>query len=234
MPCWRHWGLLSQPQLVPPLGRSFEGRDCLGESATWLSPPHIVLRSSEKAPFLRRRRRPLPLFRAHRPYYYRARYYDPIRSRFVSEDPIGFAGGLNPYQYAQGSPTGYADPEGLSPKPLPPGQTRPRECKSAERKVCESQCGSRGVQSCKVSQTWRLTRFKDGLAQWEWKDGPMSCSCNDDGDVCPTTLPRVTPEKLRDAWNQFNDYMQENTPAPSRQPNGSYPAPVPWGVPVFP
>jgi hypothetical protein len=31
---------------------------------------------------------------------YRARYYDPIRSRFVSEDPIGLAGGLHAFAYA--------------------------------------------------------------------------------------------------------------------------------------
>ena len=30
-------------------------------------------------------------------YYYRARYYDPAAGRFISEDPIGFFGGLNKY-----------------------------------------------------------------------------------------------------------------------------------------
>jgi RHS repeat-associated protein len=33
-------------------------------------------------------------------YYYRARYYDPAVGRFVSEDPIGLAGGVNFYVYA--------------------------------------------------------------------------------------------------------------------------------------
>jgi RHS repeat-associated protein len=32
-------------------------------------------------------------------YYYRARYYDPRLGRFISEDPIRFAGGLNFYTY---------------------------------------------------------------------------------------------------------------------------------------
>jgi RHS repeat-associated protein len=31
--------------------------------------------------------------------YYRARYYDPTRSRFVGEDPIGLRGGLNLFAY---------------------------------------------------------------------------------------------------------------------------------------
>ena len=30
-------------------------------------------------------------------YYYRARYYDPRLGRFLSEDPIGFWGGVNFY-----------------------------------------------------------------------------------------------------------------------------------------
>jgi RHS repeat-associated protein len=45
-------------------------------------------------------------------YYYRARYYDPILKRFVSEDPIGLAGGLNLYGYVGGSPTNLIDPTG--------------------------------------------------------------------------------------------------------------------------
>jgi RHS repeat-associated protein len=44
---------------------------------------------------------------------YRARYYDPVRSRFVNEDPIGFAGGSNFYLYAGGNPIILVDPLGL-------------------------------------------------------------------------------------------------------------------------
>jgi RHS repeat-associated protein len=32
-------------------------------------------------------------------YYYRARYYDPIIGRFISEDPNGFGAGVNFYAY---------------------------------------------------------------------------------------------------------------------------------------
>ncbi len=49
-------------------------------------------------------------------YYYRARYYDPVRQRFISEDPIGFYGeDLNLYAYARNSPTNLTDPSGLCP-----------------------------------------------------------------------------------------------------------------------
>ncbi|MCL7377079.1 RHS repeat-associated core domain-containing protein [Streptomyces sp. 35G-GA-8] len=47
--------------------------------------------------------------------YYRNRYYDPETGRFISQDPIGYAGGTNLYQYALSSPTTYTDPSGNNP-----------------------------------------------------------------------------------------------------------------------
>ncbi|MER6999031.1 RHS repeat-associated core domain-containing protein [Streptomyces sp. NPDC000410] len=47
--------------------------------------------------------------------YYRNRYYDPETGRFISQDPIGHAGGTNLYQYALSSPTTYTDPTGNNP-----------------------------------------------------------------------------------------------------------------------
>jgi len=49
-------------------------------------------------------------------YYYRARYYDPSIGRFISEDPIRYAGGsLNFYAYAGNDPVDYIDAFGTSP-----------------------------------------------------------------------------------------------------------------------
>ena len=36
--------------------------------------------------------------------YMRNRYYDPRSRRFISEDPIGLAGGINVYGFADGGP----------------------------------------------------------------------------------------------------------------------------------
>ena len=47
-------------------------------------------------------------------YYYRARYYHPALHRFVSEDPIAFAGGINFYTYVGNSPLSHIDPLGLA------------------------------------------------------------------------------------------------------------------------
>ena len=47
-------------------------------------------------------------------YFYRARYYDPSTGRFLSEDPIGFDGGVNWYAYTNNEPVLFLDPYGTS------------------------------------------------------------------------------------------------------------------------
>ncbi|HZZ80442.1 MAG TPA: RHS repeat-associated core domain-containing protein [Gemmataceae bacterium] len=52
-------------------------------------------------------------------YLNRNRYYDPATGRFVSNDPIGLAGGLNLQQYAP-NPIQWIDPQGLARCPCDP------------------------------------------------------------------------------------------------------------------
>jgi RHS repeat-associated protein len=53
-------------------------------------------------------------------YYYRARYYSPELQRFISEDPIGLAGGdINYFTYVWNTPCAWSDPLGLDPKEYP-------------------------------------------------------------------------------------------------------------------
>jgi RHS repeat-associated protein len=55
-------------------------------------------------------------------YYMRARYYDPSVGRFISEDPIGFAGGdINLYGYVLDDPVNLVDPFGLQMIGVRPG-----------------------------------------------------------------------------------------------------------------
>ncbi len=56
-------------------------------------------------------------------YYMRARWYDTKTGRFLSEDPIGLAGGINPYPYAGSDPVNGWDPAGLDHdcRPVPNG-----------------------------------------------------------------------------------------------------------------
>lgn len=46
-------------------------------------------------------------------YYNRARFYDPLQGRFLSQDPLGFnAGDSNLYRYVGNSPANATDPTG--------------------------------------------------------------------------------------------------------------------------
>ena len=64
--------------------------------------------------------------------YYRTRYYDPNVGRFISEDVIGFAGGINFYDYVENNPALLTDPFGLAP-----------ECKPGPNDPCQkyNDCG---------------------------------------------------------------------------------------------
>ena len=55
--------------------------------------------------------------------YMRNRWYDPQTGRFLTQDPIGLAGGVNLYAYAGNNPIAYTDPFGLCPDGLSPGKS---------------------------------------------------------------------------------------------------------------
>ena len=79
-------------------------------------------------------------------YYYRARYYDPRWGRFISEDPIGFAGGdVNLFVYVQNNPVNEVDPLGLQTVAMRQlfggavsGGCGSRKCCGGSRKCCGS------------------------------------------------------------------------------------------------
>jgi RHS repeat-associated protein len=53
--------------------------------------------------------------------YMRARWYEPKTGRFLSEDPIGLDGGINPHVFAGDDPVNSRDPRGLDESPCPDG-----------------------------------------------------------------------------------------------------------------
>jgi len=72
-------------------------------------------------------------------YYYRARYYDPVLKRFISEDPIGIEGGINLYSYVDNNPLSYTDPFGLQQsrerREPPPGINLPQSTTGEDIRV---------------------------------------------------------------------------------------------------
>jgi RHS repeat-associated protein len=53
----------------------------------------------------------------------RNRWYDSHVGRFISEDPLGLEGGINPYAYAANNPVDLTDPFGLDPCTVSQAQT---------------------------------------------------------------------------------------------------------------
>lgn len=78
-------------------------------------------------------------------YCYRSRYYDASSARFLSEDPIQWAGGNNFYSYVGNAPTVFWDPFGLQPsKPgaapkMPDARPDPRCCSKSKIRERTSQ-----------------------------------------------------------------------------------------------
>ena len=61
------------------------------------------------------------------------RYYDPAEGRFLTRDPIGYAGGVNLYAYVESNPVNWVDPVGLSPKGETAGPTEAQPAGDREK-----------------------------------------------------------------------------------------------------
>ena len=110
--------------------------------------------------------------------YYRNRYFDTNAGRFISEDPIGFVGGLNYYVYTFNNATSLIDPYGLTPGPGGCNGSCPNGLSS-----CMQDC-SQAYFSCQLRQGW------PGLECWLFGPSPLrhggtSCGATSFGpDVC--------------------------------------------------
>ena len=153
------------------------------------------------------------------------RWYEPQASRFTSTDPIGLLGGANLYAYAWANPTVWTDTVGLSPRPLPPPRQRPRACATEEMGSCRLTCAQQGktMESCRISQTWRVTRIKGDLIGWGWVDGPPSCSCNDPDEE--PFLKRCV-KRLEQNVTDILNWLADHPPHPPVLP-GRFPIPLP-------
>ena len=84
--------------------------------------------------------------------YVRARWYDPHIGRFVSEDPLGLQGGINPYVFANNDPINGSDPSGMDASGGSCSTVTTQEGKSEEDRtlvsvsttVCDETGGSGG------------------------------------------------------------------------------------------
>ncbi|NJD91194.1 MAG: hypothetical protein FIA91_06735, partial [Geobacter sp.] len=107
-------------------------------------------------------------------YYYRARYYDPMEGRFISEDPIRFAGGINFYAYVQNNPVNHRDPSGLDS----PG------CDSVGfNSYCTLKCCAKHDECYDQNQCTASSWFKTFSNNCSDKDNKCN-ACNIDAAAC--------------------------------------------------
>ena len=171
------------------------------------------------------------------------RYLDPVTGRYVSVDPIGLRGGINPFVHVGGNPVTRIDPDGRVAVALPlivgtglicyatPGckqylENRIRDindgCKAAGDKVrnwfnSRSDSASGGAKDAPTTTTDRPTQ--------EWIYGPESDpKINPDGSTKPNT------------WTSPDDYPDRNVAADKLDPfkpvEGRSPVTIPAGTDV--
>ncbi|HWW61701.1 MAG TPA: RHS repeat-associated core domain-containing protein, partial [Thermoanaerobaculia bacterium] len=120
------------------------------------------------------------------------RWYRAEWGRYTSSDPLGLAADLNLYGYVNQNPVRWSDPLGMI-KPVTPKDQKWRECNDREKAQCRASC-KYGMESCMVSQTFRVIRAPNGWITRGWVDGPMSCSCNEP-----------------DCWDKLKDWARQWT-----------------------
>jgi RHS repeat-associated protein len=155
-------------------------------------------------------------------YYYRARWYDSKLGRFISEDPIGFAGDdVNLYGYVGNNPLNLFDPFGLAANPK-----YKQKCESWKKTIenIEQDIRKRTGEMAenKLGLPWRAAGDSKNPALSRWGhqkiinelkarkaelEGYVSAYCNDDDnnppepESCPIKvgIPSIQPtmEELR-------------------------------------
>jgi len=79
-------------------------------------------------------------------YFYRARYYDTVKGRFLQRDPLGYVDGMNLYEYVKDSPVNGTDPDGKSVSCLQiSGEVTVGGGVTPCAMYCEDGCGNWGV-----------------------------------------------------------------------------------------
>ncbi len=154
-------------------------------------------------------------------FYYRARNYDPTTGRFLQQDPIGFSGGdANLYTYVGGNPVNFDDPSGLT--------------RSDPWYGYNDRDFQRWFHQCWKQKGGPRVRSKEEIAEaydeWISRGAPKGGKCWGKKEECPDD--RTFTEKLRDAWNNFNEWMQKNYPNPKTGPFPVPPVTFPRPIPM--
>lgn len=112
---------------------------------------------------------------------HRYRYYDPETSQFISPDPIGIDGGIEPYSYGP-DPLSWVDPLGLSTKSMDLGDGLEENRKAAlvakGFRIVETRVGANGIDILAVkgkapNAEVRIEECKTGSSRLKRMDTPL-------------------------------------------------------------
>ena len=153
-------------------------------------------------------------------YYYRARYYDPRAGRFISEDPIGFKGGVDFYLYVRNRPASLIDPLGLLEiHPCPGGPKNPQTGNSTAEGAGLCCKGGRYV-ICTDPSWWsqQPAGFRQCIVEHEeyhteqMRDDPKPQCGQCTGDPCTFLMPPPGTGKRREcqAWLRTYNCWRDN------------------------
>jgi|GEM_PF-211000 len=132
-------------------------------------------------------------------FYNRSRYYDPQQGRYITQDPVGLAGGLNLYAYVGGDPVSLVDPLGLNP------------CPPAGWRHCATACKAKG----KIAKDCvQVTGPCSMLAPWILCDR-WGCLCEDGAYKNPGHHERRNPTKSELPRNH-EDLWEQSRPDPKK------------------
>jgi RHS repeat-associated protein len=153
--------------------------------------------------------------------FHRARYYNPKLQRFIGEDPLGFAAGINPHVYVENNPISFVDPYGLEeiprpsggpPKtiPLPPGKSgQPNSWKgpgpdgryTPKFPVDSPKGGQPHVSWDGEDGWWRHHPGKGEKTEHYWPDGKRAPSRHPKYGPAPDSgAPKVPPPVVTPWW----------------------------------
>jgi RHS repeat-associated protein len=131
-------------------------------------------------------------------YYYRARYYDPLAGRFLSEDPLGFSAGVNFYSYVDNNPVNNNDPSGKLALPW-------------HFFISYNAASDSGLSFTEsINIAWEATAADFGTQSQYWYDtsqhGMIGLYPVGSWDDVSITYIYQTPEQALDGANQLIDY----------------------------
>jgi RHS repeat-associated protein len=149
--------------------------------------------------------------------HHHARYYAGWLGRWVSCDPIGLAGGLNPYVAFADDPIGWRDPTGTQPQATPDMTFRERDRREPKRVLAPSERGTFAQEERELEEAFhtrapKRTTTASGRTVFE----PSLRVFTFQPENAPGFIvlgPRTSPDRLQEALDRLK-------PEPAAVPEG--------------